>query len=107
MINLLILYELNKNVLTMYGISANIKSEFSVLMHPSIGTIKPALKKMELCGFVTVQKYMSKGGRPSICYAITNSGKLELNNLVEINLNSCGFPTGFGYRFTNMLFTIG
>ena len=79
MINLLILYELNKKVLTMYGISANIKSEFSVLMLPSIGTIKPALKKMEMSGFITAQKYMSKGGRPSTYYAITQQGKLALN----------------------------
>lgn len=78
MINLLILYELSKKVLTMYGISANINSEFSVLTTPSIGTIKPALKKLEACGFITTQKFMSKGGRPSTCYAITEQGKVAL-----------------------------
>lgn len=75
MINLLILYELNKNVLTMYGISSHIKSEFAALLTPSIGTIQPALKKMELNGYVNTQKFMSKGGRPSTCYAITKQGK--------------------------------
>lgn len=79
MIKLLILYELNNTPLTMYGISRQLKNQFAVLMKPSIGTLQPALKNLEKNGFVSSQKYMSKGGRPSICYAITNSGKLELN----------------------------
>lgn len=80
MINLLILYELNNSPLTMYGISRQIKAVFSVLMKPSMGTLQPALKKLEKEGFVSSQKYMSKGGRPSICYAITNKGKDALKN---------------------------
>ena len=79
MINILILYELNRSPLTMYGISKQIKSTFSTLMKPSMGTLQPALKNMEKAGYVTSQKLMSKGGRPSICYAITDKGKLELN----------------------------
>ena len=79
MINLLILYELNKSPLTMYGISKQIKSQFAVMMKPSLGTLQPALKKLEKAGFVNSQKYMSPGGRPSICYAITNKGKDALN----------------------------
>lgn len=78
MINILILYELTKSPLTMYGISRQIKSTFSTLMKPSMGTLQPALKNMEKAGFVSAQKLMSKGGRPSICYAITDKGKLEL-----------------------------
>ncbi len=100
MINLLILYELNKKVLTMYGITESIKSEFSALMIPSIGTIKPALKKMELCGFVTTQKYMSKGGRPSTCYAITEPGKVALRGelLSPISENPIQFLTNARIR---------
>ena len=79
MINILILYELNKTPLTMYGISKQIKSTFSTLMKPSMGTLQPALKNMEKVGLVSAQKLMSKGGRPSICYAITEKGKRELN----------------------------
>ena len=75
MINLLILYELNKSPLTMYGITKQIKSQFSVMMKPSLGTLQPALKKLEKEGYVNSQKFMSSGGRPSICYAITNKGK--------------------------------
>jgi len=78
MINLLILYELNRTPLTMYGISRQIKLKFSVLMKPSLGTLQPALKNFEKKGLVSSQKYMSKGGRPSICYAITESGKKAL-----------------------------
>lgn len=78
MIDILILYELNKSPLTMYGISKQIMTQFSVLMKPSMGTIQPALKNLEKNEMVSCQKYMSKGGRPSICYAITNKGKEAL-----------------------------
>ena len=78
MINLLILYELNKSPLTMYGISRQIKAQFAVFLKPSIGTLQPALKKLEKNGLVSSNKYMSPGGRPSICYAITNNGKNAL-----------------------------
>ncbi len=75
MIELLILYELNKTPLTMYGISRNIKSDFNIFMIPSLGTIQPALKRLEKQGAISYQKFMSAGGRPSKCYAITSSGK--------------------------------
>ena len=78
MISLLILYELNKKVYTMYGLSKQIKTDFSVITLPSFGTINPALKRMEEKGFIQSQKSMSKGGRPSVYYAITNDGKKAL-----------------------------
>lgn len=82
MIELLILYELNKKILTMYGISKEIKLEFSVLTTPSYGTIKPALIRLEKAGYVKTQKQMSTGGRPSIYYSITTSGKDYLKDLL-------------------------
>ena len=82
MIELLILYELSKKVLTMYGISKEIKAEFSVLTTPSYGTIKPALNRLERSGFLMLQKTMSSGGRPSTYYSISNEGKKELINLL-------------------------
>ena len=78
MIELLILYELNKKVLTMYGISKEIKKEFSVLTTPSYGTIKPALRRLEKLACLKTQKTMSSGGRPSTYYSITNEGKHAL-----------------------------
>ena len=47
MIELLILFVLNRKVLTMYGVSKEIKELFSVLTTPSYGTIKPALTRLE------------------------------------------------------------
>lgn len=82
MIEVLILHELNKKVLTMYGISKEIKLEFSVLTTPSYGTIKPALNRLEKAGFIKTQKTMSNGGRPSTYYSITTSGKEELKRLL-------------------------
>ena len=82
MIELLILYELNKKVLTMYGISKEIHTTFSVLTTPSFGTIKPALTRMQKSGFVKSQKTMSKGGRPSVYYSITNEGREEFSRLL-------------------------
>lgn len=82
MIELLILYELNKKILTMYGVSKEIKLEFSVLTTPSYGTIKPALNRLEAANFVKTQKTMSSGGRPSTYYSITSDGKNELKRLL-------------------------
>ena len=82
MIELLILFLLTKNVLTMYGISKGIKEYFSVLMIPSFGTMQPALKRLEQGGFVKSQKTISGGGRPSVYYSVTNSGIDELKRLI-------------------------
>ena len=84
MIELLILFELNRKVLTMYGVSKEIRAEFSVLTTPSYGTIKPALNRLESGGFVKTQREMSKGGRPSTYYAITKSGFDELKRLIAL-----------------------
>ena len=70
MIELLILFELSKKVLTMYGVSKEIRNTFSVLTTPSYGTIKPALTRLETSGFVKTQKTMSKGGRQSVYFYI-------------------------------------
>ncbi len=82
MIELLILFQLSRKVLTMYGISKEIRGEFSVLTTPSYGTIKPALRRLENSGFVKSQKSMSKGGRPSVFYSITQEGVVELKRLI-------------------------
>lgn len=82
MIELLILFELSRKVLTMYGVSKEIRNLFSVLTTPSYGTIKPALTRLETSGFVKTQKTMSSGGRPSVYYSITKSGIDELKRLL-------------------------
>ena len=82
MIELLILFELSKKTLTMYGISKEIRASFSVLTTPSYGTIKPALTRLEKDGFVKSQKTMSSGGRPSNYYSATKEGINELKRLL-------------------------
>ena len=82
MIELLILFELKNKVLTMYGISKEIREHFSVLTTPSYGTIKPALTRLEKGGFVKSQKTMSPGGRPSVYYSITKDGDTEIKRLM-------------------------
>ena len=82
MIELLILFALYDKVLTMYGISKEIKNFFSVLTTPSYGTIKPALRRLESDGYVKCQKTISKGGRPSTYYSITKTGVEELKSLI-------------------------
>lgn len=82
MIELLILYQLTKKVLTMYGISKEIKADFSVLTTPSFGTIKPALLRLEKNGYIRSQKDISAGGRPSVYYSLTNRGKEYLSELL-------------------------
>ena len=84
MIELLILFELNRKILTMYGVSKEIRAEFSVLTTPSYGTIKPALNRLESGGFIRTQKEMSKGRRPSTYYSITKTGVEELKRLIEL-----------------------
>ncbi len=82
MIELLILFELNKSTLTMYGVSKSIRADFSVLTTPSYGTIKPALNRLESNGFVKTHKTITQGGRPSTYYSITDAGIDELKRLI-------------------------
>jgi len=82
MIELLTLYFLSKKVCTMYRIYTLLKSELSVLSAPSYGTLKPALDRLVKSGFVSSQKTMSKGGRPSVYYSITDKGRDELRNMM-------------------------
>ena len=82
MIELLILFELNRKILTMYGVSKEIRADFSVLTTPSYGTIKPALNRLETAGFVRTRKEMTTGGRPSTFYSITQSGTQEFKRLI-------------------------
>lgn len=82
MIRLLVLHHLNQKVLTMYGISKEIMSVFSVLTTPSLGTLQPALINLEKDGFIKSQKTISEGGRRSSFYSITKDGKLELKRII-------------------------
>lgn len=82
MIELLILYKLSQKVFTMYGIFHEIRTKLKVLTTPSLGTIKPALTRMEARGLIKSQKSISSGGRRATFYYITQEGKEELRSLL-------------------------
>ncbi len=82
MIELLILYLLNKYQLTMYGTQKKIAEDFAIYTKPGIGTIKPALVRLEEKGFITSRRSISNGGRVSVYYTITPAGMEELKRLI-------------------------
>ena len=82
MIELLILFELSKKISTMYGILKSIHTDMYAFTAPGIGTIKPALQRLESSGYVKSRKSMSEGGRPSTFYSITDEGRKALKDYI-------------------------
>ncbi len=87
MIELLILYILLRREFTMYGISKEIASKFGAYTAPSFGALKPALRRLEYGGFLTLRKMMSDGGKLSVYYSITKNGEKELKHLILEDLS--------------------
>ena len=75
MIEILILYTINKREKTMYAIRKNIIDIFGTFTKPSIGTIFPALKRLQKENAVSVFEKMSEGGKKSTYYSITPKGR--------------------------------
>lgn len=88
MIELLILFILNKRELTMYAISKHIKDNFAAYTNPSFGAIKPALTRLEKEHFIRSRKAMSDGGKLSGFYSITTEGLEELKKLILEDLSN-------------------
>ncbi len=82
MIELLILYLLNKFQLTMYGVQKKISEDFAIYTKPGFGTIKPALVRLEDKGFLMSRRSISDGGRMAVYYTITPQGIEELRRLI-------------------------
>ena len=74
MIEILILYVLNKRERTLYSIRKDIIEIFGTFTKPSIGTIYPALKRLLKEDAVSVYDKMSEGGKKSTYYSITKAG---------------------------------
>lgn len=93
MIELLILYVLLKRDLTMYAVQKHILDIFSPFTSPSFGALKPGLNRLEQKGCITSRKMMSDGGKLSVYYSLTNSGKNELKRLLleELSVNPAQF----------------
>ena len=74
MLELLILYILNKYDCTIYKIQKLIEEMFFMFSCPSLGAINPALKRLEKEGCVEFTSFMSDGGKLSKKYKITPFG---------------------------------
>ena len=66
----------------MYGLQKRIAEDFSIYTKPGIGTIKPALVRLESKGFVMSRRSISNGGRVAVYYTITPAGMDELKRLI-------------------------
>ena len=82
MLELLILYILNKYDCTIYKIQKLIEETFFIFSCPSLGAINPALKRLESLGCVEFQSFMSDGGKLSKTYKITSFGLKYLKEAV-------------------------
>lgn len=82
MIEIVILYILNKYDATIYRISKIIDEFFFAYLKSSTGTINPALKRLEKMGCVEYIDKMSEGGMLSKIYSITPAGKKHLTHLL-------------------------
>ena len=87
MIEILILYLINKRELTMYGIQKSVADYFAPLTKPSFGVINPALRRLEKNGCINTRRSLSEGGKQSAYYSITNEGIKTLNKLLLENLS--------------------
>lgn len=84
MLELLILYILNKYDCTIYKIQKLIEEMFFIFSCPSLGAISPALKRLENAGCVEFTSSMSEGGKHSKTYRITPFGLKYLKETVSV-----------------------
>ena len=94
MIEIVILYVLNKYDSTIYRVGKIIDEMFFAYLKTSSGTINPALKRLENMGCVEFIEKMSDGGMLSKIYSITSTGKKHLTDLMQ------------NYTFTNPYYVI-
>jgi DNA-binding PadR family transcriptional regulator len=62
----------------MYGLGKSIKQYFGSITTPGLGTIQPALKRLEKQEYIKSDKFFTEGGKPYYYYSITNDGKNAL-----------------------------
>ena len=86
MTELLILAILLEGEFTGYKIKHKIKSNFSVFLSASFGSIHPALKKLEKSGFISTKRKMSNGGQKSSFYSVTPEGKKYFKELMSAEI---------------------
>lgn len=82
MTEILILYILSKYDATIYKIKKLIEEKFFMFSFPSLGTINPALKKLEGLSCVEFTSKMTDGGMLSKTYKITPFGQKYLKSII-------------------------
>lgn len=81
MIELLILYSLNKRERTLYALRADIIEKFGYFTKPSVGTIHPALKRLLSSNVITIRNDYSQGGKKSTYYGLAMHWQKKFNDL--------------------------
>ena len=79
MLELLILYTLNKTELTLYSLNKFILRDFDELITPSHGSIHPAVKRLKDKGFLDIRKKISDGGKLYTYYSVNKNFKEYFN----------------------------
>ncbi len=97
MIELLILYSLRNRERTMYSLRSDILEKFGYFTKPSIGTIHPALKRLEKASVVSSRTDYSQGGKKSTFWSLSMHWQKKFNDLFFTPLSEN--PTQF---FTEM-----
>ncbi|MBR1617279.1 PadR family transcriptional regulator [bacterium] len=82
MIEIIILYILNKYDCSIYRLSKIIDELFFAFQKTSAGTINPALKRLENLSCVEYRENMSEGGMKTKIYSITKAGKKHISSLL-------------------------
>ena len=95
MLELLILYSLNKQEQTLYGLRKTIAKHFGEISIPSHGALHPSIKKLEDKKLIVVRKKLSEGGKKYTYYSVNNSFSeyfnkkfMEFNNAKSETLDS-------------------
>ena len=97
MIEILILYIIHKREKTIYSIRKEIIEIFGTFTKPSIGTIHPALKRLEEASVVSNRTDYSQGGKKSTFWSLSMHWQKKFNDLFFTPLSEN--PTQF---FTEM-----
>ena len=72
MLELIIIYALNKSEFTLYSLRMYIKKHFGEISSPSHGSLHPALKRLSDKGFINIRKKISDGGKLYSYYSLKN-----------------------------------
>lgn len=105
MIELLILYSLNKRERTLYSLRSDIIEKFGYFTKPSIGTIHPALKRLLKSNVVTIRNDYSEGGKKSTYYDLTMHWKKKFHDMFFTPLSEN--PTQFFTEIQSRIAVMG